>query len=108
MKKLLLALMAGSLVFVGFGCAGQQTTPPESLATKTPVSSNDISALLRENALLMLQAGRVGIDAPKKAEWSKRAQAVSKLMAERKMSEASAELSSLNAEMRNLIAAGQD
>lgn len=108
MNKLFLALTASSLIFLGLGCAGQQAKPPDSLATETPVSSNDISALLRENALLMLQAGRVGIDAPKKAEWSKRAQAVSKLMADRKMNEASAELSSLNTEMRNLIAAGQD
>ena len=105
MKKVFLALAAGSLVFFGFGCNDSNDIGvPDTVAT-IPATPNDTSALLRENAVLMLQAGRVGIDAPRKAEWAKRAQAVSKLIAERKMNEAADELSALNAEMRTAIAA---
>ena len=103
MKKLIVALGVGSLVFLGFGCSGVDTVLDTNNIAENEVSTDGVSGLLRENALLMLQAGRIGVDAPRRAEWAGRAQAVSQLIAENKINEATVELSSLNVEMRTAI-----
>ena len=67
------------------------------------MAPNDLSGLLRENATLMLQIGKTGVDARVQESWKAKAKEATALMRAQKTMEASLILSTLNAEIRSAI-----
>lgn len=100
------------MVLLGAGCARGSKDTPEAEAKRAEIeqkmgSVNTASAAFRDQAALMMQIGSLGVDARKREDWAERSKQASKLLAEKKTSEAIALIESVNAEMRAVITAAK-
>ncbi len=110
MKKLLIGYMA--IVLMGAGCGGGPKDTPEAEAKRQEIENkiSDVTAAstaFRDQAALMVQIGSLGVDARKREDWAERSKQASKLLADKKTSEAINLIESVNAEMRAMIAASK-
>lgn len=108
MKKIFTIALITTSLFLLAACGTTEDTSnasPDTSTTGTTTPQAELSTLMQENAQLMLQAGQVGIDAPKRNEWSSQAQAASQKIALQDYPGAIAILQQLNTQMRAEIAA---